>query len=79
MNKVSVNISCIYLEKGISFKVSYKVYKLVMDRLNENNLSLVLPQEHSHRDVIGLIITTATGINTIEGECPKVSKKKSLY
>ena len=75
MNKVSVNISCIYLEEGISFKVSYKVYKLVMDRLNENNLSLVLPQEHTHRDVIGLIITTATGINTIEVSAPKYPKK----
>ena len=74
LKKVLVNISCIYLEKGISFKISYKVYKLVMDRLNENNLSLVLSKDQFHRDAIGFIITTSTEINTISVGIPKYPK-----
>lgn len=74
MNKVSVNISCIYLEKGRSFKVSYKVYKLVMDKLNESNPSLDLSIEQSNKDVIGFIITTSTEINSIDVGVPKYPK-----
>ena len=74
LKKVFVNISCIYLEKEIFFKISHKVYKLVMDKLNENNLSLVLSKEQSHRDVIGFIITTSTEINTIAVGVPKYPK-----
>ena len=74
LKKVLVNISCIYLEKGISFKISYKVYKLVMDKLNENDPSLVLSKEQSHRDVIGFIITTSTEISTIAVGVPKYPK-----
>lgn len=74
LKKVLVNISCIYLEKGISFKISYKVYKLVMDKLNENNPSLVLSKDQFHRDAIGFIITTSTEINTISVGIPKYPK-----
>ncbi len=45
-----------------------------MDKLNENNLSLVLSKEQSHRDVIGFIITTSTEINTIAVGVPKYPK-----
>ena len=74
LKKVLVNISCIYLEKGISFKISYKVYKLVMDKLNENDPSLVLSKDQFHRDAIGFIITTSTEINTISVGIPKYPK-----
>lgn len=74
LKKVLVNISCIYLEKGISFKISYKVYKLVMDKLNENDPSLVLFKDQFHRDAIGFIITTSTEINTISVGIPKYPK-----
>ena len=74
LKKVLVNISCIYLEKGISFKISYKVYKLVMDKLNENDPSLVLSKDQVHRDAIGFIITTSTEINTISVGIPKYPK-----
>ena len=70
LKKVFVNISCIYLEKGRSFKVSYKVYKLVMDKLNESNPSLDLSIEQSNKDVIGFIITTSTEINSIDVGVP---------
>jgi putative tryptophan--tRNA ligase len=74
LKKVFVNISCIYLEKGRSFKVSYKVYKLVMDKLNESNPSLDLSIEQSNKDVIGFIITTSTEINSIDVGVPKYPK-----
>jgi len=74
LKKVLVNISCIYLEKGRSFKVSYKVYKLVMDKLNESNPSLDLSIEQSNKDVIGFIITTSTEINSIDVGVPKYPK-----
>ena len=74
LKKIFINISCIYLEKGISFKISHKVYKLVMDKLNENNLSLILPEEQSHKDVIGFIITTSTEIITVAISVPKYPK-----
>ena len=74
LKKIFINISCIYLEKGISFKISHKVYKLVMDKLNENNLSLILPEEQSHKDVIGFIITTSTEIITVAIGVPKYPK-----
>ena len=74
LKKVLVNISCIYLEKGISFKISYKVYKLVMDKLNENDPSLVLSKDQFHRDAIGFIITTSAEINTSSVGIPKYPK-----
>ena len=30
LKKIFVNISCVYVEKGITFKISHKVYKLIM-------------------------------------------------
>jgi putative tryptophan--tRNA ligase len=74
LKKIFVNISCVYVEKGITFKISHKVYKLIMDKLNENILSLVLSKEQSHRDVIGFIITTSTKISTIAVGVPKYPK-----
>ena len=74
LKKIFVNISCVYVEKGITFKISHKVYKLIMDKLNENILSLVLSKEQSHRDVIGFIITTSTEISTIAVGVPKYPK-----
>jgi putative tryptophan--tRNA ligase len=45
-----------------------------MDKLNENNLSLILPEEQSHKDVIGFIITTSTEIITVAIGVPKYPK-----
>jgi hypothetical protein len=53
-----VNFSSVFTETGVSFKVSHKVYKLLMDNLTNLKLQAILPKNKSNRDGIGFLIST---------------------
>ena len=70
-----VNFSSVYNEKGVSFKISHKVFKLLMNDLTNLKLKAVLPDNISKRDAIGFLITTDRNASEIIVSNPVFPRK----
>jgi len=70
-----VNFSSVYNEKGVSFKISHKVFKLLMNDLTNLKLKAVLPDNISKRDAIGFLITTDRNTSEIIVSNPVFPRK----
>ena len=69
-----INFSLIFPEPGIVFKVSWKVYKLLMQRLTALNIQVEL-HGNSKRDCIGFMISTRKENTEIKVWEPKLYRK----
>jgi hypothetical protein len=58
-----INISALYAEVNINFKISHKVLKLIMEKLNGLNLSSNNKKKTRDREYIGFIISTKENCN----------------
>jgi len=68
-----INISSIFSEPEINFKVSWKVYKLLMQRLTALNVQVELPK-NSKRDCIGFMLSTRKDNTEIKVWEPKLHR-----
>ena len=64
----------LYAEVGIKLKISYKVYKLIMEKLNILNLTSNNKEKMEDREYIGFMITTKENSKDIIVYKPKYYK-----
>jgi hypothetical protein len=73
-----INISKIFLEENINFKISYKVDKLIMEKLSELNLEPINKSITKKRDYIGFLISTTKNANEIIINDPQFRKRSKF-
>jgi hypothetical protein len=73
-----INISGIYLEVGIKFKVSWKVDKLIMGKLSELDLQSTDKSKLKNREYIGFLITTTKDSHDIIINGPRFRRRSKF-